>query len=424
MIEVEAMEDELCLGHEGRIACINNCKSISELTSLIRRTLAEKGYKVSDLPKLYQLALVSNIAPIEYTRQHSMLAALRVAAKSGSDMLHGAENAHSFARKLGMQTQRFGAYCCIKCIEEDLQKWNFSWYRRKHHLVGVDWCHKHGCTLFKIDSKVPFTQSPHIWLSENKLLPVNACVPKLPEKGFLNRYVEIATELLNRERPFQVENIKRCLATRSKQYYLRIGRVGKSSLISDQLFKVAPIDWLKEYLPEFNKKIPKQYFQRIDSLALYRKFAGAGDAYAIVIAVLYESAEEAFVDLSLADVIDVGTLEDKNKINKRGVQFWHGDIWMQYLIAKGKYSEMANRLCMDRTNLSMRMNDLGLPSLHDINKSPVWRAFERFMCGESAAESCAKELIKEAELEKLLRNCSARVDKAIKKIRPIVERLD
>ena len=74
-------------------------------------------------------------------------------------------------------------------------------------------------------------------------------MPKLPEKGFLNRYVEIATELLNRERPFQVENIKRCLATRSKQYYLRIGRVGKSSLISDQLFKVAPVELHSELTP-------------------------------------------------------------------------------------------------------------------------------------------------------------------------------
>ena len=74
-----------------------------------------------------------------------MLAALRVAAKSGSDMLHGAENAHSFTRKLGMQIQRVGAYCCIKCIEEDLQKWNFSWYL----LISVQ-----KCTIFLRDVRV------------------------------------------------------------------------------------------------------------------------------------------------------------------------------------------------------------------------------------------------------------------------------
>jgi hypothetical protein len=47
MIEVEPREDELSLGHECRIAWLNNCKSILELTSLISRTLVEKGYQVS-----------------------------------------------------------------------------------------------------------------------------------------------------------------------------------------------------------------------------------------------------------------------------------------------------------------------------------------------------------------------------------------
>ncbi|OYY80074.1 MAG: hypothetical protein B7Y34_06460 [Methylophilales bacterium 16-45-9] len=63
------------------------------------------------------------------------------------------------------------------------------------------------------------------------------------------------------------------------------------------------------------------------------------------------------------------------------------------------------------------MSKLGLPSLR------IWRAFERFMNGESFAESCANEKNEQAELEAMLRNCSARVDKAIKKIRPKVDRL-
>jgi hypothetical protein len=351
-----------------------------------------------------------------------MLAALRVAAKSGSDMLHGADNARSFARLLGMQPQRSGAYCCIKCIEADLQKHKLSWYRRKHHLIGVDWCHLHKCTLYKIDSKVPFTQLPHNWLSKNKLIPINACVPNLPEKGFLNRYVEIATKLLDRERPFKVENIKMCLAKRAKHHNLRISRAGKSPLISDRLFELAPADWLKEYLPEYNKKTSNNYFHHIDSLALFSKMAGVGNAYAMAMAVLYESADEALLDLSLADVTNAEV--EKKIVNKRGTHFWNGDIWQQYLNTKGIYSEMASNLCMQRNHLSEQMYSLGLPSLHGIDKSSVWRAFERFMDGESASNSCAKEGVEQAELETLLRNCSVRVDKAVKSIRPKVKESD
>lgn len=424
MIVVEAMEDELSIGHESRVAWLNNCKSITELTALISRTLVEKGYKVSDLPKLYQLAIVSNVSPIEYARQHSMLAVLRVAAKSGSDMFHGTDNARSFARKQGMQTQHFGGYCCKECIKEDLQKYKFSWFRRKHHLIGVDWCHKHGSVLFKIDDKAPFSQLPHIWLSENKLQLVNASLLNLPKDGFIYRYVEIATQLLDREHPYQVENIRLCLANRAKQYNLRIGRVGKSPLISDQLLKLAPIDWLKEYLPDFNKKISNKYFQRIDSLALISQSAGAGDAYIMAISALYDSAEDALSDLALYDYFDTNPVVTKKKISKRGHQFWNGDIWSQYINAKGVYSDIANHLGIERTHLSLRMSDLGLPSLRDINKSPVWRAFERFMDGESAAESCAKENVEQAEFERLLRNCSRRVDKAVKRVRPKVKGSD
>jgi len=78
---------------------------------------------------------------------------------------------------------------------------------------------------------------------------------------------------------------------------------------------------------------------------------------------------------------------------------------------------MANRLGIERGHLGERMSDLGLPSLRNIDKSPVWRAFERFMEGEDFAKSCAIEKIDQAELETQLRNCSARVYKAIQKIR-------
>ena len=164
MIEVEPMLDELSIGHEGRLAWVNNCQSPEELYSLISRTLGQQGHEIATLPKLHQLALVSKYDPKEYARRHSMLAVRRVAAKCGLDMPHDAANSYAFSKRLGMLPQRSGAYCCIKCVEEDLNNTNhaFSWYRRKHHLVGVDWCSIHSCALSRIDSLVPFTKLPHI----------------------------------------------------------------------------------------------------------------------------------------------------------------------------------------------------------------------------------------------------------------------
>ncbi len=124
MIEVEPMLDELSVGHEGRLAWVNNCQSLEELYSLIGKTLGQQGHKIATLPKLHQLALVSKYDPKEYARWHSMLAVRRVAAKRGSDMPHGAANSYAFSKRLGMLPQRSGAFCCIKCVEEDLKNTN------------------------------------------------------------------------------------------------------------------------------------------------------------------------------------------------------------------------------------------------------------------------------------------------------------
>lgn len=414
MIEVQAMLDELSIGHENRLAWVNNCGSIKELTYNICRSLIDQGNEILTLPRLHQLALVSNCDAIEYARQHSMLAVLRIAAKKGSDLPHGTVETHTFSRRFGMLPQRSGAYCCIECINEDIKKEQFSWYRRQHHLTGVDWCPVHGCVLSVVKAQEPFSQSPHIWLSEDNLKKVDACEPSLPEEGFLHRYIQIACKLLERNRPFQVENIASLLASRAKKYDLRIGMIGQRSLISDRLLDIAPIEWLRRHLPEFDTKITKVFFHRIDSLALYNRCAGAGDAYIMAIAALYESVDEAINDLAL---VDKNVVNKQKQNRRRGVQFWEGEIWPEYLQANGIYSEIASNLSITRQHLSERLNDLGLPSLRDIDNSPVWRTFERFMSGESFSISCTKEKINQDEFEKQLRICSGRVYKAMKWVR-------
>ncbi len=60
MIAVEAMPNELCSAHKGRLAWINGCASAKELDELIRVALAGRVLNLASLPKLHQLALASN----------------------------------------------------------------------------------------------------------------------------------------------------------------------------------------------------------------------------------------------------------------------------------------------------------------------------------------------------------------------------
>ena len=75
----------------------------------------------------------------------------------------------SFSRRLGLLTQRSGAYVCVRCIKEDLNRSHFSWYRRTHHLIGVDWCQTHCCALSRVTAGDPFARGPQFWLDRGEL---------------------------------------------------------------------------------------------------------------------------------------------------------------------------------------------------------------------------------------------------------------
>lgn len=418
MIEVLPKPDELSVGHEGRIVWVNGCGTSSELNGLMRAALIKRGTDISNLPKLHLLALHSGMSTTEYAASHSMLPVLRVAARTRETERHGDVNALSYSRRLGMLTQRQGAYCCNECIQEDLQQFEFrsSWYRRTHHLIGVDWCPVHGCALSRIDSKNAFSRMPHIWLAEGKLKAISSCLERLPNEGFLRRYTEVAEALLKNNRPYAAETINARLAKRAQDIGLRTSRNGRRPLLSDQLIDCAPIAWLQHHLQGFNSKASLIHFNRIDGLLSTKTLAGTGDAYAMAMAVLYDSAEEAMLDASISEASKKADCP-KSKAVKRGSKFWQGEAWSYYLRSRGVISEMANALQVDRTHLGETLTELGLPSLHDIEYSAKWRAFLRFCSGQSMIESCSQEKIEVIELEDLLRNCSTRVHRAIKKIR-------
>lgn len=409
------MPNELAVAHEGRIAWLEGHSSAKETDEWIKSVLGSMNQDAVAMPRLHQLATLSNMRPMLYARHHSMLPALRVASKVGTDHMHGDDASQSFSRRLGMLTQRRGAFCCEKCIEEDLKKQHFSWFRRTHHLIGVDWCSVHGCGLVQVDDPLPFTQAPHIWLTKGKLSKLVVAVTELPVTGFLRRYVDISTALLIRDRPFPAEQINAQLSTRASSLGLRISRTGQRPLLSDRLREQAPPSWLNQHLPGWATKGLAVYFSRIDGLGSVKQVAGVGDAYAMALAALYDSADEAMNAINKPSQ-PTNELRFGRKGPKNRSGFWQGEVWETYIACKGVVNDMAQRLNLDRTHLSEMMCSAGLPSLADLHTAGKWRAFIRFGRGEGIVSACEAECIDISELETLLRKCSSRVSKAIGKL--------
>lgn len=418
MIRVDPMPDELAIGHEGRLAWVNLCDSARETSALFQQTLIQHGREAVAQPRLHQLALLSGIAPTLYAQEHSMLPVLRVAAKDGFAISHGEDAAASFSRYFGMRTQRRGAFCCLQCIEEDLELEHskVSWYRRTHHLIGVDWCHLHGCLLSQVEASDPFTRTPHFWMTESKIKPIHSSEGHLPRSGFLRRYVDIASAFLQRDKPYKVEVLNRCIANRASSLRMRTGRVGRRPLISDRLFESAPRKWLSLHINDYDKKNEFEHFQPIDAVASRINEVCSGETYALAIATLYESAEDALLDILSASAQLELAKPAKQRTNP-APEFWHGEIWNHYLESEGNVTRMSAQLGVSRFLVGAKLSELGLPVLPKHSEtSPVWKAFMRHSNGESFLDACSAENIPHADLDCLLRKCSSRVFTGVKTI--------
>lgn len=351
MIHVDPMPEEITTGHEGRFGKWNACKTHWEVNVFIEKNGVRRSpWKPGERPvrsRLVSLAKQSGMSPEAYANKHSMLPIARVAGDS--DVAYG-DQSFSLMQDLEMRVPRSGAYCCLHCINEDLKREKFSWYRRSHHLVMMDWCTRHGSKLLRVEDRNPFFNAPHHWLAESKLIELEAPYEQLPKSGPLRRYAEIASALLQRERPFKTQDINHQIGNRARELGLCLPGP-RPALLSN--FVEAQFDqkWLSRIFISRT-----QGFKACDIVATTFQKDVSGHIYAICLAVLYESSEEALAAVS-------------------------------------------------QSGLATQAATFGHSPRPD---SPLARALSRFHNGQTLQSSCAAENVATTELENYLRLLTAR----------------
>ncbi len=405
MIKVSPRDDELAIGHEGRIAWINAPMSQREFDRLMSSSSSPAGMSMPDRPsRLCQLAAHTEMSPTEYARKHSMMGVLRVAGRHGETYAHGAAEGEPFNRRLGMLTQKAGAYICRACVADDLKKRQVSWYRREHHVYGMDWCLFHQQTLLRITGPNPWAGMPHHWIESGEIEKASEIELDDISMTFLSRYAGITRLLLDRERPLGIREMGHLISKRAQDSGLRLSLFGKKATISDHVRQCAPKKWLQTYFKDIATKDRLTFISKIDGSAKSRTIPAPGQIYGVVLAAFFNSAQEA---ISYLDMDVKPEVVDHVKIPRvRESTFWRGDIWSVYVNCSGQTKKMAHVLGMDRAYLQERMWTLGMPSLHNVEFSASWRALVRLHDGESFVRSCELEKVAMSEVEALQRKTS------------------
>ncbi|ADL55254.1 TniQ family protein [Gallionella capsiferriformans] len=411
------MSDEIALGHGHRIAIFNGLGKFDKLIKNLRTNQLQQGKKVQDLSTLDILAKAARIPTQDYALNHSMLPVMRVAAKYGNEFVHGSPEAMSINRRLGMLIPRKFACVCLSCIQEDFDQHGFSYFRRSHHLNGVDWCPNHGEVLNRVNSDNPFSKLPHFWRQQKMITPLPSfCLHINETPEFVQKYSANAIALLKQAKPLTVAIVNGRINLRVKALCFPVGEYGRKILLSDHVIKMAPTDWFNNsvYASSNQKKHINQNFFCIDGIVKSMGYVASYESYSLVLAATYNSTEIALGAFT-APPIDPSKEKAKYPSPKRlGQSFWNGHtLYSAYIECHGIYSDVADRFNLDRKNTREKMISMGFPSLKHYESSALLHAFRDFSQGTTILEACSQHGVMVADLEEFLRISSCRISNAI-----------
>lgn len=288
MIHVpEPLPDELAAGHLGRVYTINGISKKDRVSCTIHKLVGNEGRAYSET-----LASLAGLSFSHYLFHHTLLPFYR-AIQVAESRKWGMFNENLVARTAAHRTNPLGAMICPLCINEDVSFWGFSYWRRSHQLPGMYACPKHQTALLRTTLDSPIKFLPQDALEKAEALSSELSMSAI-ENPTIRRYGEICLEFLSRECSISTTQIVSCLQQRARQLQVR-SRAGVIGLhLHDMARRQASGEWLTAHFSDIEKKGSSSSLCRTYTS---QKIAYATRYYALALALLYDSADEAFSDL-------------------------------------------------------------------------------------------------------------------------------
>jgi hypothetical protein len=307
------LEDEVAEGYWRRLIRLGRYSSQEVAKRALKQHVAELEGGRPELPIVYLLAQLSGLSSEDFCRQHTMLPFVRAVTNTQSGLVHGDICAITLSRRMGMALPGAGAYACRRCVERDLDKSRYAHFRRTHQLPMIIRCEEDDEPLVWSSSADAFKNSPSEILRSPDPLPYDLD-SSICEHPIVNRYITIVKMWLQSSKTIPLYLLHSVLLDRAKSHGLRICDKGSRKLLSDFAVEKCPPNWLEAFLPGLSKKKRGVFHTTIDSVIRNGTVAFRTRFYALALALLFDSAEEA-LDSTIRPVLSgVGAREKSAKI--------------------------------------------------------------------------------------------------------------
>jgi hypothetical protein len=286
------LPDEYVRGYLGRIKRLNGDLPLGKVRRMLMNVLSnasELDYSDDWVPIL---AKISGLGMETFIRRHTFLPFSRAVHTKLAGIAHGSPDSERILNSVKMTSPVKCARFCKECIRVDQLSSDIGYWRRSHQLPGAVYCSEHGSALYHADERSPERGLPNDF--EESAVPVaNEIILAAKNNPLVARYVSICHQLLDGNHPIGPEQAATRLAERATLFDLRLYALGVKKNLSDLVILKLAGPWLEEFFPCLNGKRPGEYVAKIDGTCISKHTPYHASAYALALAVLWDSPDEA-----------------------------------------------------------------------------------------------------------------------------------
>lgn len=285
----EPQKDELDLGLLGRIRIVNDIDTERETLDFLERSFFDPTYKNPRHPAL--LASATKIQLGEFVTSHTLVP-FHFAFSDVSNVEHSERTNFYLQNWYGSRRPIMVANFCSLCANEDLRTLGYSYWRRTHHLPGLNYCPAHNIRLAIASRLAPFSNMPHSYLDQAEMQ-----TPTSQPNTVIRRYGNFCQQLLSKKAPINSSYLKRSVGRWIARMGLYSGNRGTyRPTFADVACQILPTKWLTQNFSGDYPRSGKHHFGLINRIAKKLEMVPA-QHYALAMALMAspEAKEAALV---------------------------------------------------------------------------------------------------------------------------------
>lgn len=301
--------------------------------------------------------------------------------------------------------------CCPACIEEDLDLFGISYWRRHHLVRGIGHCVKHSdVELISIRTAKAFSQEPAHYFGGRSIIKTHSQRSEsIVSNEFVRRYAGICEGLLNTKSPIGKAGAAAAMRAQADRLGFKLSTSVNSQTLHNLIQSSAPKKWLLDHFPKF---LVQRRSSDLEKNCLPSPTHVASETFVLASAALYASPEDALKDFAKFAGKDAGALGAR-----RRVKSWSSpEVLRIYVEAGFNASAVAAHFGTADRATCRAMAEQGYPSIQKVINNKAGQALMRFLTGSELEDAIAHAGERRNEFAKLLRSAAAPLAALFKQI--------